>query len=122
MDLRVVVEPPQSVPRRYRALASECLRTGILGAPTKSHYRSALRRSISTCPRRMEHQSLCSATGMPHSTQIRTRCMGAGAFDEKSRLRNDIPGLQGTVTLSVRNEPRPGYTRPDRIGRAGYTG
>src|SRR2546423_12565592 len=46
----------------------------------------------------MEHQSLCSATGMPHSTQIRTRCMGTGVFDEKIRLRNDIPGLQVTVT------------------------
>ena len=54
-------------------------------------------RSIFACPRRMEHQSLCSATGIPHSTQIRTRCTGAGVFDEKSRLRNDIPGLQGTV-------------------------
>src|SRR5207253_11501360 len=55
-------------------------------------------RSISTCPRRGEHQSLCPATGIPHSTQRRTRCTGAGVFDEKSRLRNDIPGLQGTVT------------------------
>ena len=61
--------------------------------------RSALRLSISSCPRWMEHQSLCCwATGMPHSTQIRTRSLGAGAFDEKSRFSNDIPGLQGRVT------------------------
>ena len=59
---------------------------------------AALRCSISICPRRMEHQSLCSATGMPHSTQMRTRWTGAEVFDEKSRLRKDIPGLQATVT------------------------
>jgi hypothetical protein len=39
----------------------------------------------------MEHHSLCSATGMPHSTQMRTRCLGAGEFDEKIRFRNDMP-------------------------------
>src|SRR5690242_6593138 len=74
----------------------------------------SLRRSISTCPRRMEHQSLCSATGMPHSTQICTRCLGAGGFDEKSRLRNDMPGLQRVHerSLSVRNDLAPSYTIP----------
>jgi hypothetical protein len=36
----------------------------------------------------MLHQSLCSATGMPHSTQTRTRW--AGAFDEKSFLKMDM--------------------------------
>src|SRR6478672_5980214 len=27
---------------------------------------------------------------MPHSTQIRVRCVGSGVFDEKRRFRNDI--------------------------------
>lgn len=42
----------------------------------------------------MEHQSLCSATGIPHSTQIRTRWAGSAVFDEKRRFRNDIQILQ----------------------------
>ncbi len=37
----------------------------------------------------MLHQSLCSATGMPHSTQIRTRGRGV-LFFEKSLLINDM--------------------------------
>jgi hypothetical protein len=45
----------------------------------------------------MEHHSLCSATAMPHSTQIRTRCVGSGVFDEKRRFKNDIQNLQGTL-------------------------
>src|SRR6185295_13347725 len=61
----------------------------------------------------MEHHSLCSATGMPHSTQTRTRCVVAGVFDEKSRLRNDIQvSGSNSHASSLRNEPRPGYTRP----------
>jgi hypothetical protein len=80
-----------------------------------AHGRSALRRSSSCCPRRMEHHSLCSATGMPHSTQTRTRWVFAGVFDEKSRLRNDIQvSGSNNHAPSLRNEPRPGYTRPGR--------
>src|SRR5687767_13741796 len=41
---------------------------------------------------------------MPHSTQTRTRCVGTGVFDEKRRFRNDIPGLQGTLTRRSRTE------------------
>src|SRR4051812_29340257 len=68
----------------------------------------------------MEHQSLCSATGMPHSTQMRTRCTGAGVFCEKSRLRNDIPvSRYGFDMLSIRNERQPGYSWSKPVGRAG---
>ena len=34
---------------------------------------AARREAISCCPLRIEHQSLCSATGIPHSMQMRTR-------------------------------------------------
>jgi hypothetical protein len=37
----------------------------------------------------MLHHSLCSATGIPHSTQIRTRGRGA-VFFEKSFFRKDM--------------------------------
>lgn len=47
------------------------------------------RASISRFVRRMLHQSLCSATGMPHSTQIRTR-WGGWVFLENSFLRIDM--------------------------------
>jgi len=36
--------------------------------------------------------------------------MGVGVFDEKSRLRNDIPGLQDTVTRRC-----PYATNRDRV-------
>ena len=97
----------QAGPRLHRRPSSRSSRKNPLIEPfhyrpsqqarsrTPACYRSALRRSRSRCPRWMEHQSLCSATGMPHSTQMCTRCVGAGGFDEKSRLRNDIPGLRG---------------------------
>src|SRR6267142_1398144 len=39
--------------------------------------------SISCCVRKMLHQSLCSAMGMPHSTHTRMRVFGS-AFFEKS--------------------------------------
>jgi hypothetical protein len=38
----------------------------------------------------MEHQSLCSATGIPHSTQIRTRCLGGSLRIPNSRFNNDM--------------------------------
>src|SRR5512144_908942 len=47
----------------------------------------------------MEHQSLCSATGIPHSTQIRTRC--TGSFDPNSFLRNVIAPLPGCPPATV---------------------
>src|SRR6188474_402646 len=50
---------------------------------------SSDRRFISIWPRRIEHQSLCSATGMPHSTQTRTRGFG-GSSRPSNRFRNDI--------------------------------
>ena len=62
------------------------------------------RRSISACPRRMEHHSLWSATGIPHSTQTRTRWVGSAVFDEKRRFRNDIESLQGTWTACSRTK------------------
>src|SRR6185436_12456809 len=47
---------------------------------------------------------------MPHSTQIRTRCVGSGVFDENRRLRNDISHLQFVVRAhSVRAGGRAGY-------------
>jgi len=93
------------------SLCSGCLR----GAPTNAYERSAWRRSSSCCPRRMEHHSLCSATGMPHSTQTRMRWVFAGVFDEKSRFRNDIyVSGSNNHASSLRNERRPGYTGPGR--------
>lgn len=47
------------------------------------------RASISRWVRRMLHQSLCSAMGIPHSTQIRTRCRGS-VLRENSFFRNDM--------------------------------
>jgi hypothetical protein len=41
---------------------------------------------------------------MPHSTQIRTRWVGAGVLDEKRRLRNDIPNLHETLKDVVRTQ------------------
>ena len=41
----------------------------------------------SRCVRRMLHQSLCSAIGIPHSTQTRTRC---GGFRENSFFQSVI--------------------------------
>ena len=43
-------------------------------------------RSISCCPRRMLHHCLCSAMGMPHSTQTRIRCFG-WVFSRKASTR-----------------------------------
>src|SRR5260221_14101996 len=40
--------------------------------------------SISCWVRKMLHQSLCSATGIPHSTQTRTRGLAAPGFFENS--------------------------------------
>ena len=57
---------------------------------------SSDRRFISIWPRRIEHQSLCSATGMPHSTQTRTRGFG-GSSRPSNRFRNDI-GLPPSPT------------------------
>src|SRR5205814_944542 len=48
-----------------------------------------VRASISRCVRRMLHHSLCSAIGMPHSTQIRTR-WGGWLLREKSFFRMDM--------------------------------
>jgi hypothetical protein len=36
-------------------------------------------RFIAFWPRRIEHHALCSATGIPHSTQIRVRGFGGAA-------------------------------------------
>lgn len=47
------------------------------------------RESISRWVRRMLHHSLCSAMGIPHSTQIRTRWRGS-ALRENSFFRNDM--------------------------------
>lgn len=69
----------------------------------------------------MEHQSLCSAMGIPHSTQTRTRCVGAGALDEKSRLRNDIPKLQSSVTSRVHTQPAALELHGSEIGNAGHS-
>src|SRR5439155_16598712 len=45
---------------------------------------------ISIVARWIEHQSLCSAIGMPHSTHTRTRCFG-GSLLPNSRFKNDMP-------------------------------
>ena len=59
-------------------------------------------RFISICARRMEHQSLCSASGIPHSMQTRIRCFGGSLFPNK-RFNRDMcpPGPRsiGNVTL-----------------------
>src|SRR5262249_41125620 len=44
---------------------------------------------ISFAARKIEHHSLCSAIGIPHSTQTRTRCFG-GSLLPKRRFRNDM--------------------------------
>jgi hypothetical protein len=49
----------------------------------------AARSSSSRWPRRIEHQSLWLATGMPHSTQTRVRCTGSFDFPPKIFFRND---------------------------------
>jgi hypothetical protein len=43
----------------------------------------------------MAHQSLCSAIGMPHSTQMRVRTLGASSAFPIKRLSNDMlpPGV-----------------------------
>jgi hypothetical protein len=46
---------------------------------------------ISSWPRRIEHQSLCSAIGMPHSTQIRVRAFGVSVSRPSKRLSSDMP-------------------------------
>jgi hypothetical protein len=51
---------------------------------------------MSIWPRRMAHQSLCSATGIPHSTQTRTRGFG-GSLCPSNRFNNDTRCLPGTV-------------------------
>ena len=50
---------------------------------------------ISFCPRRIEHHSLCSAIGIPHSTQIRIRGFGGSLRFPNNRFRMDMrpPGL-----------------------------
>ncbi len=62
-------------------------------------------RSISCWPRRMLHHCLCSAIGIPHSTQTRTRCFGW--FFENSFEKNDIL----TTAVSYRTPTR----RPSRV-------
>jgi hypothetical protein len=48
-------------------------------------------RCISSCPRRIEHQSLCWATGIPHSTQTRTRFFGGSLLLPNKRFNSDMP-------------------------------
>src|SRR5262245_28236569 len=50
-------------------------------------------------PFKIEHQSLCSATGIPHSMQTWTRCFGASLMPNRL-LSNDIPGSRG-VAISL---------------------
>jgi hypothetical protein len=45
---------------------------------------------ISISPRRIEHHSLCSAIGMPHSTHTRIRCFGGSLFPS-NRFHKDMP-------------------------------
>ena len=47
---------------------------------------------------------------MPHSTQMRTRCVGSGEFDVKSRFRNDIRVSRDTLARRG-----PYGTRGDRV-------
>ena len=56
----------------------------------QAYFEEAAARSISSWPRRMEHQSLCSATGMPHSTQTCTRFLGSSPPVPNRRLSNDM--------------------------------
>src|SRR4029079_1943524 len=44
-------------------------------------------------PRRIEHHSLCSATGMPHSTQTRTLGFGGSSLP-RIFLKKDMPASQ----------------------------
>src|SRR6266699_2316971 len=45
---------------------------------------------ISISPRRIEHHSLWSAIGMPHSTQTLIRCLGGSVFPNR-RFHNVMP-------------------------------
>jgi hypothetical protein len=55
----------------------------------------------------MAHQSLCSAIGMPHSTQIRVRTLGASSAFPIKRLSNDMqpPGV-AVKALDDANQPK----------------
>ena len=46
---------------------------------------------ISIWARWMEHQSLCSASGIPHSMQTRIRCFGGSLFPNKRFNRDMSP-------------------------------
>jgi hypothetical protein len=51
----------------------------------------------------MEHQSLCSATGMPHSTQTRMRWMGSLGLPPNSFLNKDTDHLPlNAIEYSIR--------------------
>jgi hypothetical protein len=67
---------------------------------------------ISFCPRRIEHHSLCSAIGIPHSTQIRIRCFGGSTLFPNRRFNNDmsppVPGPMMVVYVR-RHRPVPGW-------------
>jgi hypothetical protein len=52
---------------------------------------AAALRFISIWPRRIEHHSLWSAIGIPHSTHTRTRGFG-GSFLPNKRFNSDMPG------------------------------
>jgi len=62
---------------------------------------------ISFCPRRIEHHSLCSATGIPHSTQIRIRGFG-GSLLPNRRFSSDMPPPGWVDILQLRWTGRPG--------------
>jgi hypothetical protein len=68
---------------------------GWLGRPVRqngyarSGWPGCVRASRSRWVRRMLHHSLCSAIGIPHSTQMRTRWRGS-VLREKSLFRIDM--------------------------------
>ena len=58
-----------------------------------------MRRSRSIWPRRIAHQSLCSDTGIPHSTHTRVLCLG-GSLRPNSRFKNDTPASKSSETVT----------------------
>ena len=60
--------------------------------------------SISRWPRRIEHHSLCSATGMPHSTHTRTRGFGGSVFPS-SRFSRDMNPPGSPTNLETLDGP-----------------
>src|SRR6476469_1770420 len=63
--------------------------------------------SISCCVRKMLHQSLCSAIGMPHSTHTRTRVFVSGFFEKSFWKRVMCPETEDLAPRFAEKTPAP---------------